>query len=40
MCCAWLGIELDPELNACHGPRISRAGSAASAWVLRSPAEA
>jgi acetate kinase len=31
---AWLGIELDPEANARHGPRISRAGSRLSAWVV------
>jgi acetate kinase len=32
--CAWLGIELDPEANAKNGPRISRAASRASAWVI------
>jgi len=32
--CAWLGIELDPEANARKGPRISRAGSKAQAWVI------
>jgi acetate kinase len=32
--CAWLGIELDAEANAKHGPRISRAGSRVSAWVI------
>jgi acetate kinase len=31
---AWLGIELDPDANAKHGPRISRAGSGVSAWVI------
>jgi acetate kinase len=31
---AWLGIELDEGANADGGPRISRAGSRASAWVL------
>jgi acetate kinase len=31
---AWLGIELDDSANARGGPRISRAGSRASAWVL------
>src|ERR1017187_1341021 len=31
---AWLGIELDESANAGGGPCISRAGSAASAWVL------
>jgi acetate kinase len=32
--CAWLGIELDPDANARKGPRISTAGSRASAWVV------
>ena len=31
---AWLGIELDQEANAKKGPRISRAGSRVSAWVI------
>ncbi len=31
---AWLGIELDDCANASGGPRISRAGSRTSAWVL------
>jgi acetate kinase len=31
---AWLGVELDAEANAHHGPRISRAGSRVSAWVI------
>ena len=31
---AWLGVELDESANAGGGPRISRAGSRASAWVL------
>jgi acetate kinase len=31
---AWLGIELDPEANARAGPRISRPGSRAAAWVV------
>ena len=30
----WLGVELDPDANARGGPRISRAGSSASAWVI------
>jgi acetate kinase len=30
----WLGVELDDNANASHGPRISRAGSAVSAWVI------
>ena len=30
----WLGIALDPEANARHGPRISTAGSQASVWVI------
>jgi acetate kinase len=32
--CAWLGIDMDAEANAARGPRISRAGSKASAWVI------
>jgi acetate kinase len=31
---AWLGIELDENANASHGPRISRPGSRVSAWVI------
>jgi acetate kinase len=31
---AWLGIDLDGELNARHGPRISRTESRVSAWVI------
>jgi acetate kinase len=31
---AWLGIELDDDANARKGPRISRSGSRASAWVI------
>ena len=31
---AWLGIELDDEANQNGGPRISRPGSAVSAWVI------
>jgi acetate kinase len=31
---AWLGIELDAEANTGKGPRISRAGSRVSAWVI------
>jgi len=31
---AWLGIDLDPEANQERRPRISRAGSAVSAWVI------
>jgi acetate kinase len=31
---AWLGFDLDPEANRRHGPRITRAQSAASAWVI------
>lgn len=31
---AWLGVELDEAANARGGPRISRPGSPASAWVL------
>jgi len=31
---AWLGIALDPAANQARGPRISRAGSKVSAWVI------
>jgi len=31
---AWLGVELDAEANARHGPRISRGASRPSAWVI------
>jgi acetate kinase len=31
---AWLGLELDGDENARHGPRISRDGSRVSAWVI------
>jgi len=31
---AWLGIDLDDEANERRGPRISRAGSRVSAWVI------
>jgi acetate kinase len=31
---AWLGLELDDNANLGKGPRLSRAGSAISAWVI------
>jgi len=31
---AWLGIELDEQANAAHGPRISSASSRVPAWVI------
>ena len=31
---AWLGVELDPETNVRHGPRISTDSSRAAAWVI------
>jgi acetate kinase len=31
---AWLGIELDADANRARSPRISRAGSRVSAWVI------
>ena len=31
---AWLGIDFDEEANTGRGPRISRAGSRVSAWVV------
>jgi acetate kinase len=30
----WLGIRLDADANARHGPRITRPDSAVSAWVV------
>jgi acetate kinase len=30
----WLGVELDAAANDAGGPRISRSGSAVSAWVI------
>lgn len=32
--CAWLGMTLDEDANAAHGPRITRPGEGASAWVV------
>ena len=31
---AWLGVEVDEGANAGKGPRISKAASRASAWVI------
>jgi acetate kinase len=31
---AWLGVELDPQANARHGPRISTPASRTAAWVI------
>ena len=31
---AWLGLEMDAKANEGRGPRISKAGSRASAWVI------
>jgi acetate kinase len=31
---AWLGVEIDPAANETGGPRISKAGSRVSAWVI------
>jgi acetate kinase len=31
---AWLGMALDRDANARHGPRISRGGSHVSVWVI------
>jgi acetate kinase len=31
---AWLGLELDEDANQRHAPRITRAGSRVSAWVI------
>jgi acetate kinase len=35
----WLGLELDGAANARGGPRISREGTPASAWVVRTDEE-
>ena len=32
--CGWLGVELDPEANAAHGPRITGARSRVPAYVI------
>jgi acetate kinase len=32
--CAWLGLEIDSDLNASKGPRISSARSRLQAWVI------
>ena len=32
--CAWLGIDLDQEANTANEPRISRATSAVSVWMI------
>ena len=31
---SWLGVHLDDAANEGRGPRISRPGSAVSAWVI------
>jgi acetate kinase len=31
---AWLGVSLDEQANASHGPRISTADSKVSVWVI------
>jgi acetate kinase len=36
---SWLGIEMDREANAKHGPRISSGQSRVSAWVVRTNEE-
>ena len=36
---AWLGLELDAKANDAGGPRISRAGSRVSAWVIQTNEE-
>ena len=30
----WLGVEIDPEANACGGPRLSPPAAGVSAWVI------
>jgi acetate kinase len=37
--CRWLGVERDEDANEEHGPRISAAGSAVSAWVIATDEE-
>jgi len=37
--CAWLGLALDDEANRKHGPRVSKAASPISAWVVRTDEE-
>ncbi|MFO0803106.1 MAG: acetate/propionate family kinase [Gemmataceae bacterium] len=37
---AWLGLELDSAANEARGPRISKPGSRASAWVIPTNEEA
>jgi acetate kinase len=32
--CAWLGLALDDEATACHGPRISTSESRIHAYVI------
>ncbi|HEX8011730.1 MAG TPA: acetate kinase, partial [Casimicrobiaceae bacterium] len=36
---AWLGVALDPEANARHGPRISTPDSRIAAWVIATDEE-
>jgi acetate kinase len=36
---AWLGLSVDMEANARHGPRISTARSTVSAWVIATDEE-
>jgi acetate kinase len=36
---SWLGVDLDEQANVAAGPRISRAGSRVSAWVVRTDEE-
>ena len=36
---AWLGLELDREANAHHGPRISKRESRVAAWVIQTDEE-
>ena len=32
--CRWLGVEIDPDLNEAHGPRVSKPDAATSVWVI------
>jgi len=37
--CAWLGLRLDPETNARHGPRIDAGDGPVTAWVVATDEE-
>jgi acetate kinase len=37
--CGWLGVRVDREANARHGPRIDTGDGAVSAWVVHTNEE-